>query len=74
MRLVGNFASLGILMMIIGAPIISLTQLELSAIAQTPMISQDDLRTQQITEAVYLKQSGYDRLPSYPCRFFAWYT
>jgi CHAT domain-containing protein/tetratricopeptide (TPR) repeat protein len=58
MRLVGNFASFGILMTIIGAPIISLTQLELNAIAQTS----DDLRSQQITDAIYLKQSGYDRL------------
>ncbi|MBD2186901.1 CHAT domain-containing protein [Pseudanabaena mucicola] len=43
---------------IIGVPMPSLIQLELSAIAQ----SVDDLRIQQITEAIYLKQSGYDRL------------
>jgi len=60
-----HFASLGILLIIVGTPI-ALTELDatldskldMSAIAQ----SSDDLRSQQITEAVYLKQSGYDRL------------
>ncbi|PZO39179.1 MAG: hypothetical protein DCF19_14485 [Pseudanabaena frigida] len=58
MRLVRNFASLGILLAIIGTPTLALTDLDLVAIAQ----NSDDLRAQQITEAVYLKQSGYDRL------------
>lgn len=59
MRLIRNCASLGILLAIIGLPmIISPTKLALNAIAQ----SSNDLRSQQITEAVYLKQSGYDRL------------
>ncbi len=55
------FASLGILLIIVGIPI-AFTELEpkldMSAIAQ----SSNDLRSQQITEAIYLKQSGYDRL------------
>lgn len=58
MRLVSGFAGWGIFLIIIGVPIITLPNLELIAIAQ----SVDDLRSQQITEAVYLKQSGYDRL------------
>ena len=58
MRLVSGFAGWGILLIIIGVPIITLPNLELIAIAQ----SSDDLRSQQITEAIYLKQSGYDRL------------
>ena len=55
------FASLGILLIIVGTPI-PLTRLDakldMSAIAQ----SSNDLRSQQITEAIYLRQSGYDRL------------
>ena len=61
MRLVRNFAVLGIFLVVVGIPIAVTPKLQLlglKAIAQ----SSDDLRTQQITEAVYLKQSGYDRL------------
>jgi len=58
MHPVGNFFGLAVTLTIIGIPMIAITKLELSAIAQ----NSDDLRSQQITEAVYLKQSGYDRL------------
>jgi CHAT domain-containing protein/Tfp pilus assembly protein PilF len=58
MRPVGNFFGLVVALTIMGMPMIALTKPELSVIAQ----NSDDLRTQQITEAVYLKQSGYDRL------------
>ena len=64
MQFTRNFASLGLLLILV--PTIALPEIksqlalqtELRAIAQ----SSDDLRSQQITEAVYLKQSGYDRL------------
>ena len=61
MRPFGNFLGLAVALTIIGIPMITLPKLEFlefSAIAQ----SSNDLRTQQITEAVYLKQAGYDRL------------
>jgi CHAT domain-containing protein/Flp pilus assembly protein TadD len=60
MRLIGKFASSGILLLLLGISISGLPNLdsELTAIAQ----SSEDLRSQQIIEAVYLKQSGYDRL------------
>jgi CHAT domain-containing protein/tetratricopeptide (TPR) repeat protein len=64
MRLVRNFAVLGILLTAVGMPIVVTPKLELiglKAIAQSSN-SSDELRKQQITEAVYLKQSGYDRL------------
>ncbi|NMF58810.1 CHAT domain-containing protein [Pseudanabaena yagii] len=64
MRLVRNFAVLGILLTAVGMPIAVTPKLELlglKAIAQSSN-SSDELRKQQITEAVYLKQSGYDRL------------
>ncbi|MBD2178764.1 CHAT domain-containing protein [Pseudanabaena sp. FACHB-1998] len=70
MRLIRSFVRLGILLAIVVTPTLILTKLaaksEFSAIAQTvaqsPAQSSEDLRSQQITEAVYLKQSGYDRL------------
>jgi len=64
MRPVGNLFGLAVALAIIGMPMMAIPKLEFlgflefSAIAQ----SSNDLRTQQITEAVYLKQSGYDRL------------
>jgi len=58
MRFIRNLAGLGILLVTISVPTVAPVQLELKAIAQTA----DDLRTQQITAAIYLKQSGYDRL------------
>ena len=47
MRFIRDFASLGILLVTMGVPIIAPVQSELKAIAQTD----DDLRTQQITAA-----------------------
>ena len=64
MRLVRDFAVLGIFVAVLGTPIIVNSKFELlgsKAIAQSPN-NAEDLRSQQIIEAVYLKQSGYDRL------------
>ncbi|TYQ31692.1 CHAT domain-containing protein [Pseudanabaena sp. UWO310] len=61
MRLIHNYAVLGILLTVVGMPVImpKIELLGLEAIAQSP---NEDLRVQEITEAVNLKQSGHYRL------------
>ena len=59
MRFIRNLAGLGILLVTISVPTVAPVQLELKAIAQTA----DDLRTQQITAAIYLKQLGRKQIP-----------
>lgn len=62
MRLIRNCASLGMLLAIAVAPIIAPTQLLMQLGLEVIAQNSNDLRTQQITDAIYLKQSGYDRL------------
>ena len=70
MNLIRDFVNLGIWLAIAGSPMIATViasvivtgPFESKAIAQTPNSLQNDQRSEQIAAAVYLKQSGYDRL------------
>ncbi len=59
MRLVHNFAVLGIFLIVVGTPIAITPKMQILGLKAIAQSSDDDLRTQEITEAVTLKQSGH---------------